>query len=113
MAHLEQISLPWPKWVPVKLAAVVFVDGFMMGWKEKNGEGENSGLKETIFPREPFLLIKGNVVMEGLSRLFEEAAIHNPLFDFHLKCSSLKLTHLCFADDLLIFSSHQRCSWGV
>jgi len=24
---------------------------------------------------------------------------------FHLKCSSLKLTHLCFADDLLIFSS--------
>ncbi len=43
--------------------------------------------------------------MEGLSRLLEEAAIHNPLFDFHPKCSSLKLTHLWFADDLLIFSS--------
>jgi hypothetical protein len=53
-------------------------------------------------PLFPYLFV---IAMEGLSRLFEEAAIHNPLFDFHPKCSSLKLTHLCFADDLLIFST--------
>jgi hypothetical protein len=26
------------------------------------------------------------------------------MFGFHPKCSSIKLTHMCFADDLLIFS---------
>jgi len=46
----------------VKLSAVLFVDGFVLGWKEKNGEGDGFGLRETVFQREPFLLIKGNVV---------------------------------------------------
>jgi hypothetical protein len=51
VVHLEQISLPWPKRLPVKLAAVLtvlFVDGFVLGWKEKNGEGDGFGLRETI-----------------------------------------------------------------
>jgi hypothetical protein len=53
-------------------------------------------------PISPYLFV---IAMDGLSLLLEEAAIHNPFFDFHPKCSSLKLTHLCFADDLLIFST--------
>jgi hypothetical protein len=44
------------------------------------------------------------MAMEILSLLLEEAAT-NPQFGFHPKCHSLKLTHLCFADDLLIFSA--------
>jgi hypothetical protein len=40
--HLEEISL---ERVPVKLAAVLFVDGFVVGWKEKNGEGDGFGLR--------------------------------------------------------------------
>ncbi len=43
--HLEEISL---ERVPVKLAAVLFVDGFVVGWKEKNGEGDGFGLRKTI-----------------------------------------------------------------
>jgi hypothetical protein len=41
--------------------------------------------------------------MEGLSLLLEEASVSNSLFSYHLKCNLIKLTHLCFADDLLIF----------
>jgi hypothetical protein len=40
--------------------------------------------------------------MEGLSLLLEEAA-SNSLFSYHPKCSVIKLSHLCFANDLLIF----------
>jgi hypothetical protein len=43
--------------------------------------------------------------MEGLSLLMEEAANNNPLFAYHSKRSPLKLTHLCFANDLLPFSA--------
>jgi hypothetical protein len=41
--------------------------------------------------------------MEGLSLLLDEAA-SNSLFSYHPKCSVIKLSHLCFADKLLIFS---------
>lgn len=43
--------------------------------------------------------------MEGLSLLLEEASVSNSLFSYHPKCSLIKLTHLCFADDLLIISA--------
>ena len=44
------------------------------------------------------------IVMEYLSRLFKFHFNSNSDFGFHPKCSSLKLTHLCFVDDLFIFS---------
>jgi hypothetical protein len=53
-------------------------------------------------PISPYLFV---VAMEILSLLLAEAATSNPRFGFHLKCHSLKLTHLCFANDLLIFST--------
>jgi hypothetical protein len=38
-------------------------------------------------------------------------------FMFHLRCSKLKLTRLCFVDDLLVFSaanfSSISCSFGI
>jgi hypothetical protein len=43
--------------------------------------------------------------MEGLSLLLGEAPCSNPHFGFHPKCRVLKINHLCFADDLLIFSA--------
>jgi len=42
VVHLEQISLPWPKRLPVKLAAVLTV------LFVENGEGDGFGLRETI-----------------------------------------------------------------
>jgi hypothetical protein len=43
--------------------------------------------------------------MEILSLLLEENTYGNPSFGFIPKCANLKLNHLCFADDLLIFSA--------
>jgi len=64
-------------------------------------------------PISPYLFV---LVMEGLSLLLEEAA-SNSLFSYHPKCSVIKLSHLCFADDLLIFSAatlaSARCCIGA
>ena len=38
-----------------------------------------------------------------LSRLLDVATVHG-VFSYHPKCKRVGLTHLCFANDLLIFS---------
>lgn len=44
--------------------------------------------------------------MEILTGLLEEAAnLVKKTFGFHPKCLGLHLSHLCFGDDLLIFSA--------
>jgi hypothetical protein len=49
----------------------------------------------------PYLFV---IAMEVLCLLLEEETSINPLFEFHPRCAGLRLNHLCFADDLLIFS---------
>jgi hypothetical protein len=53
-------------------------------------------------PISPYLFV---IAMEGLSLLLGDAVSSNSQFDFHPRCRELKLNHLCFADDLLIFSA--------
>lgn len=48
----------------------------------------------------PFLFA---IVMEYLSRCLKELAM-NPDFNFHPRCERISLTHLMFADDLLMFA---------
>jgi hypothetical protein len=43
--------------------------------------------------------------MEVLSKLIEEAALEGSEYQFRPKCAAVKLTHHCFADDVLLFSS--------
>ena len=38
-----------------------------------------------------------------LSKLLD-AAVEHRVFNYHPKCKRIRLTHLCFADDLLIFA---------
>lgn len=51
-------------------------------------------------PLSPFLFA---LSMEYLSRCLGELQL-NPDFNFHPKCEKLKLTHLIFGDDLLLFA---------
>lgn len=47
----------------------------------------------------PLLLV---IAMEYCSRLMSKMCKKKE-FDFHYRCSSLRLTHLVFADDLMLF----------
>jgi len=50
----------------------------------------------------PYLFV---LAMEVLSLLLANAVGRFPRFGFHPRCQALGLTHLCFADDLLIFTA--------
>lgn len=50
-------------------------------------------------PLSPYLFV---IAMNCLSRMLNAAARHSQ-FNYHTNCASTKLTHLSFADDLLIF----------
>ena len=39
-----------------------------------------------------------------------DKAVSGIQFKFHPKCSSLSLTHLCFADDLMVFVEGSKAS---
>lgn len=47
--------------------------------------------------------------MEYLSRSLMELK-HNKLFQFHPRCRKVGLTHLCFTDDLLLFTKGNTAS---
>ena len=43
------------------------------------------------------------IAMEAFSLSLSKAVVH-PRFEFHPRCKQIKLSHLCFADDLFLFS---------
>ena len=51
-------------------------------------------------PLSPYLFV---LAMNVLSKMLDAAAKYG-VFAFHPKCKKIGITHLCFADDLLIFS---------
>ncbi|KAJ9535163.1 hypothetical protein OSB04_un001758 [Centaurea solstitialis] len=52
-------------------------------------------------PLSPYLF---TIVMEGFGMLFKRCIAEAENFGFHHGCSDLQLTHLCFADDLFVFT---------
>jgi hypothetical protein len=48
----------------------------------------------------PYLFV---LAMEVFSKHMEEYVVKRADFKFHYRCSKMRLTHLYFADDLLIF----------
>ncbi|KAJ9536695.1 LOW QUALITY PROTEIN: hypothetical protein OSB04_un000168, partial [Centaurea solstitialis] len=52
-------------------------------------------------PLSPYLF---TIVMEGFSLLFKQCISEAATFGYHLGCQDLELTHLCFADDLFVFT---------
>ncbi|GKA71725.1 zf-CCHC domain-containing protein [Tanacetum coccineum] len=50
-------------------------------------------------PMSPYLF---TLVMKVFTRIMKKNTQNNPQFKYHKGCRELKLTHLCFADDLLV-----------
>jgi hypothetical protein len=73
----------------------IALNGTLVGYFESQ-----KGLRQWD-PISPYLYV---LVMEVLARLIEEAAESGNEFQYHPRCAGVKLNHLCFADDALLFS---------
>lgn len=58
------------------------------------------------FSLSPYFFV---ICMNVLSKMLDEAASRN-LIGFHPKCKNIGITHLCFADDLMVFIEGTRRS---
>src|SRR5436189_41775 len=69
-----------------------------------NGQyvGSFSG-KQGLRQGDPLSLLCVQVFSDLLAKAISEGTVH-----FHPRCLKLKLTHLCFADDLMIFTAATR-----
>lgn len=83
------------------LKACICTPSFSVGYNGTvHGYFKNKrGLRQRD-PLSPYLFV---IAMNCLSLLLDKAAEEGK-FDYHHRCVQSKLTHLCFADDLLIFT---------
>nr|GEU91195.1 RNA-directed DNA polymerase, eukaryota, reverse transcriptase zinc-binding domain protein [Tanacetum cinerariifolium] len=84
------------KWIMVCVTTAnfsIYINGKRKGYFQ-SGRGLRQG-----DPVSPCLF---TLVMEVFTMLTEKNVQHNPKFKYHAGCNELKLTHLCFADDLLV-----------
>lgn len=93
-------GLQLPEVMLRRLRACVCTTSFMLGY---NGTVQGyfkgkRGLRQGD-PLSPYLFV---IAMNVLSVMLNKAAAEMKI-KYHAKCSSSKLTHLCFADDILMF----------
>ncbi|CAA7031264.1 unnamed protein product [Microthlaspi erraticum] len=109
LSVLQAYRLPpaFIKWVKCCVCSPSFsvsINGITSGYfKGKTGLRQGDPLLPILFV----------LIMNVLSLMLNKAAVEGS-FDFHPGCEDLQLTHLCFADDLLIFlEGSERSLHGV
>ncbi|XP_048613360.1 uncharacterized protein LOC106448660 [Brassica napus] len=93
-------GLQLPEVMLRRLRACVCTTSFMLGYNgtvQGDFKGKR-GLRQGD-PLSPYLFV---IAMNVLSVMLNKAAAEMKI-KYHAKCSSSKLTHLCFADDILMF----------
>ena len=90
-------------WISLCVTSASFsvqVNGELAGYfQSKRGLRQGCSLS-------PYLFV---ICMNVLSKMLDEAA-HGGQIGFHPKCKNIDLTHLCFADDLMVFADGTRNS---
>ncbi|KAJ9565118.1 hypothetical protein OSB04_001084 [Centaurea solstitialis] len=61
-------------------------------------------------PLSPYLF---TLIMEGFTMLFRQCIAEASAFGYHHGCAELEITHLCFADDLFVFTHGDVASVGI
>ncbi|XP_056842877.1 uncharacterized protein LOC130495492 [Raphanus sativus] len=102
---LKALGLPerFIHWISLCITTASFsvqVNGELAGYfQSKRGLRQGCSLS-------PYLFV---ICMNVLSRMIDEAAKKGKI-GFHPKCKNIDLTHLCFADDLMIFADGTKRS---
>ena len=102
---LRAMGLPekFLKWITLCVTTASFsvqVNGELAGYFQSS-----RGLRQGC-SLSPYLFV---ICMNVLSKLLDEAAAKGQT-GFHPKCKNIALTHLCFADDLLVFADGSQRS---
>ena len=105
MNTLEALGLlkKFIKWISLCVTSASFsvqVNGELAGYfQSKRGLRQGCSLS-------PYLFV---ICMNVLSRMLDEAAVQGRI-GYHPRCKNIDLTHLCFADDLMIFADGTKNS---
>ncbi|GKB09566.1 RNA-directed DNA polymerase, eukaryota, reverse transcriptase zinc-binding domain protein [Tanacetum coccineum] len=82
---------------------------FQINGNKSPGLDGGRGLRQGD-PMSPYLFI---LVMEILSLIVQKKVEENKYFKYHFRCKNMKLTHVCFGDDLLMFCHRDIASFSV
>lgn len=96
---LRELGFPdqFIKWIMIAVRSVTYV--FNINGRFTRRLEARRGIRQGD-PISPLLFI---LVMEYLNRILSQLD-KIPNFNYHSKCEKMKITNLCFADDLLLFS---------
>nr|GEU82219.1 hypothetical protein [Tanacetum cinerariifolium] len=78
-----------------------------------NANGDHTGFfkgKQGLRQGDPLSPYLFTLVMEVFNIVLRREIDKNRAFRYHWQCKEIKLTHLCFADDLLLFCNGDSCS---
>ena len=106
---LEALNFPekFTHWIKLCISTATFsvqVNGELPGFF-----GSSIGLRQGC-ALSPYLFV---ICMNVLSHMIDDAAVRRNI-GYHPKCKKIRLTHLCFADDLMVFvDGHKRSIEGI
>ncbi|KAK2653192.1 hypothetical protein Ddye_013048 [Dipteronia dyeriana] len=91
--HFPPKSITWIKACLTTPKFSISINGELAGFFFKK-----KGIRQGD-PMSPYLFV---IAMEVLSKILTKRIADSPSFKYHWKCDKIKLSHICFADNLIM-----------